>query len=412
MAGDPSTAQVRSAVRATFAVFIASGFAFASWASRIPAVKIHLGLDPDQLGLVLLSIAAGSVVSLPITGWVIHRCSTRTTVAGMALLLSTGLVVIGVGYVTGVPLVLVGLFLLGFGNGAWDVAMNVQGADVERHLGHAIMPRFHAGYSLGTVVGALVGAVAEAVGVPVVVHLSVVAVVTATTVLVASRHYLADDQADGRTTDAEGLTRGPGVFARWREPRTLLIGLFVLAFAFAEGTGNDWISVAFIDGYHVRAAVGTLGYATFLAAMTSGRWVGPALLDRFGRVAVVRTLAAVAVVGLLLFVFGHAPGVAFAGALLWGVGVSLCFPVGMSAAADDPAASAARVSVVASIGYCAFLGGPPLIGFLASRAGVLHAFIAVAVLVAVAASLAAVLRPAAPAPGQDDRRRPVANLPG
>jgi MFS family permease len=188
--------------------------------------------------------------------------------------------------------------------------------------------------------------------------------------------------------------------AAWGELRTVLIGVCVLAFAFAEGTANDWISVALIDGYRTPAAVGTLGFATFLAAMTAARWFGPALLDRFGRVLVVRGLAAVNVVGLVLFVFGGVTPVAFAGALLWGIGVSLGFPVGMSAAADDPERAAARVSVVASIGYCAFLGGPPLIGFLGQHVSVLRGLAAVAVPVAVAVALAGVLRPLPSADGE------------
>jgi MFS family permease len=127
--------------------------------------------------------------------------------------------------------------------------------------------------------------------------------------------------------------------------------------------------------------------------MTVGRWFGPALLDRYGRVRVVRALAAVSLVGLLLFVFGPVTPVAFAGALLWGLGASLGFPVGMSAAADDPAHAAPRVSVVASIGYCAFLGGPPVIGFLGDHLTVRHGLIAVAVLVAVAIGLAGWVKP-------------------
>ena len=133
------------------------------------------------------------------------------------------------------------------------------------------------------------------------------------------------------------------MLVRWREPRTLLVGLFVLAFAFSEGTGNDWISVALIDGYHAPAVVGTLGFAVFLAAMTAARWVGPGLLDRHGRVPVVRALALVAVIGLILFVFSPNIPLAFLGALLWEAGTSLGFPVGMSAAAADPAAAAGRI---------------------------------------------------------------------
>jgi MFS family permease len=175
----------------------------------------------------------------------------------------------------------------------------------------------------------------------------------------------------------------------------LLIGVFVLAFAFTEGAGIDWISVATIDGYGAPATVGTLVFATFLAAMTLGRWFGPGLLDRYGRVPVVRALAAISLAGLLLFVFGAAVPLAFAGALLWGLGASLGFPVGMSAAADDPARAAARVSVTASIGYCAFLGGPPLIGFLGDHFTVRNGLIAVAVLLGVATLIAGAIRPLA-----------------
>ena len=183
----------------------------------------------------------------------------------------------------------------------------------------------------------------------------------------------------------------------WTERRTLLIGVFVLAFAFAEGTANDWIGVAVIDGYGTPAAVGTLGFAVFLAAMTIGRWFGPGLLDRYGRVLVVRALGLVAFVGLVVFVAGVHVIVAFTGAALWGVGVSLGFPVGMSAGADDPRTAAARVGVISSIGYCAFLAGPPVVGLLGQHLGVLRAQTAVAVLLAVAALVAGTVRPLVPA---------------
>jgi cyanate permease len=135
--------------------------------------------------------------------------------------------------------------------------------------------------------------------------------------------------------------------------------------------------------------------------MTAGRWVGPSLLDRYGRVVVMRGLTAVALLGLIAFVFGPVTPLAFAGAVLWGVGVSLGFPIGMSAAADEPRAAAARVSVVASIGYCAFLGGPPLIGFLGSHLTTLRALIAVPVLLALALAITGAVRPLSGGPGQE-----------
>jgi fucose permease len=390
----PTARQVRTATRATYAAFIGAGFAFASWASRIPQVRSRLDLDPSALGLVLLALAAGSVIALPLSGPLIARAGSRRTVAVMSVVLGLSMAVIAVGSVTGVAVLVVGLFLMGLSNGAWDVAMNVQGAVVERHLGRSIMSRFHAGFSLGTVAGALIGAAMVALEVPVAAHLAGVAVVVGLGVPLAVRGYLPD--VDSGTDDGD-RERAPGALAAWREPRTLLVGLFVLAFAFAEGSANDWISVALIDDHGTSPEVGALGFAVFLMAMTAARWAGPPLLDRYGRVPVVRLLAVLSVTGLLLFVLGN-PAIAFVGALLWGAGASLGFPVGMSAGADDPARAASRVSVIASLGYCAFLGGPPLIGLLGEHVTVLRALLVVAVLLAIATAVAGSLRPPEEAP--------------
>jgi MFS family permease len=163
--------------------------------------------------------------------------------------------------------------------------------------------------------------------------------------------------------------------------------------AFTEGTGNDWLSIALIDGYRVPAALGTLTFALFLAAMTAGRWFGPALIDRYGRVRALRTSAAAALAGLLLIVFGQILPLAMVGSVLLGLGTALGFPVGLSAAADDPAKAPARVSVAASIGYCAFLAGPPVIGFLGDRVGVLRGLTVTAALLALAIALASATAP-------------------
>ena len=381
--------------------FAGAGFGFASWASRIPQVKAHLHLDPSQLGLVLLSLAGGSVISLPLAGPIVARFGSRRTVMVTGLLGGVGLAVIAVGYQIGVAPVVAGLLCWGVASGTWDVAMNVQGAVVERRLGRSIMPRFHAGFSLGTVAAAAAGAVMVALGVSVTVHLAIVGVIVAVAVPITARDFVADSATitpPAPATGAAGPAEHEPTSARaslgaWREPRTLLVGLFTLTFAFTEGTGNDWISLATIERHHVAPALGTLVLAAFLGAMTTARWFGPAALDRYGRVPVVRCLAGLAITGLVLFVFGPGIGLAFAGALLWGAGTSLGFPVGISAGADEPAFAAPRVGVVTTIGYCAFLGGPPLIGFLAQRSSVAHAMVAVILAMLVAGAIATCVRP-------------------
>jgi predicted MFS family arabinose efflux permease len=393
-------APIRAATRGVYTAFILMGFGSASWAARIPQVRDELELSPSRLGLVLLAIAAGSIVSLVLAGQIVAHFGSRRTVTAMAGLLGLSLSAVAIGYQFGVLPVVIALFFAGFASGAWDVAMNVQGTVVERHLGRAIMPRFHAGYSIGTVAGALIGAGAVALHLSVTVHLMIAAILVAIIVMLAVQAFVADEPEDleppvplDPAHAAPPASRVARTLATWREPRTVLIGLFVLAFAFTEGAGLDWISVAMIDGYDVPATVGTLAFAAFLAAMTIGRWFGPSWLDRYGRVPVVRALAGVSLVGLTLFVFGQAPLVAFLGVLLWGLGASLGFPVGMSAAADDPTHAAPRVSVVATIGYCAFLGGPPLVGFLGDHVTVLKGLLAVAALLALAVALADSVKP-------------------
>jgi fucose permease len=391
MSGNGKTADavVRRATLAVYLAFFVNGFAFASWAARIPQVRTKLDVDPGELGLILLAMAFGSIIAMPLSGWVVTHIGTSRAVAIMSLIMAAGLATVAIGYQYGIVPTVIGLFFAGFGSGTWDVAMNVQGAAVEQRLGRAIMPRFHAGWSIGTFMGALIGSLMVAVHVGVTPQLLGVAVFVAVAVPIGVQHFLvmdADEKADGGEP-----RRSP--FKAWTEPRTLLVGVFVLCFAFTEGTGNDWLGVAMIDGYHSAPATGSFTFAIFVGAMTIGRWVGPGLIDKHGRVAMLRSSAVLALAGLIVVVFSGTIPTAMIGAGLWGLGASLGFPVGMSAASDDPTHAAARVSVVASIGYAAFLAGPPLIGFLGDHVGVRHALTAVAVLLGIAALIVDALRP-------------------
>ncbi len=373
--------RVRAAHLAVMAAFVMAGVAFASWASRIPDVREILDLTPSRLGLVLIAMSAGAVLALPSAGWIIGRAGVPRTVLGGASLVATGFTVAGLGTsLELVPVVAAGLFLAGLGTGTWDVAMNVEGAEVERYLGRTVMPHYHAGFSVGTVAAAGVGALADFTGVPVLVHLAIAGVLALAVVAWAVRRFLPPHTVHEDDGSLEGTRRHP--LSYYKEPRTLLVGVVVLAAAFTEGAANDWLSVAITDGYDTESWVGVLGFAAFVSAMTLGRVLGTRWLDTYGRVRVLWGAFALAGVGALLVILGPVIGLvaAFVGSLLWGVGASLGFPVGMSAAADDPRHAAARVSVVASIGYCAFLAGPPLLGFLGDHYGVLNSLLVVVAL--------------------------------
>ena len=378
---------VTRARTSVFVVFALAGLVFASWASRIADTKVSLGLSAGELGLVLLAMSAGSVTGLPLSGRVSERVGAARTVVLGAAVSVVGLLVVGtvVDLEGPRPLLAAGLFLIGLGVGLWDVAMNLEGAAVEHALGSSVMPHFHAAFSGGTVLSALVGAGMSWGGVPLVVHFAGAVVVTAALGLWAVRGFLPRDVEEAEQEgDAVASPQRQG--SAWREPRTLLIGVVVFAAAATEGTANDWLSVAFVEGHELPAWAGVLGFATFLTFMTIGRLLGTRMLDTHGRVPVLRVSFALAVVGAALVIFG-ADWMAFVGAAVWGVGAALGFPVGMSASADDPSRAAARMSVVATIGYVAFIAGPPVLGFLGDHVGVLHSLLVVGALAVLALSV-------------------------
>jgi MFS family permease len=389
---------VRRASAAVFVVFFLSGFNFASWASRMPAIRDGLGYSPDKMGLLLLVGSVGSLVGLPLAGIAVERLGTKKAVFVFAAMNTVGLALGGIGVgLDQVLVVALGMVIYGFGTGIWDAAMNVEGAAVEQRLGRTVMPRYHAGFSFGTVAAAGVAALAAGLEIPVAVHIPIAVGLSLVAVGFAVRVFLVETSgphhghhAPAAAAGEVDVTAAPaavhdaprgarGALAAWREPRTLLIGLVVLAAALTEGAANDWLSLAVVDGFGVGHAVGALVFGLFVAAMTTMRWFGTGLLDRFGRVAVLRLCAGLALVGLLTFGLSSTLWVALLGTVMWGTGAALGFPVGMSAASDDPLRAAARVAVVSTIGYSAFLAGPPLLGLLAQHVGYRHALLAIAI---------------------------------
>ena len=386
---------VRRRRQALFLLFFLPGIALSSWVTRTPDVRDQLGLSTGQMGLVLFGLSVGSMIGILCSGRFVSRFGTRPVIALGTLLIIVGTAVIGAGSaVPSAPLVTAGLCLFGAGMGGGEVAVNVDGADVERITGTAVLPTLHGCFSLGTVIGGSAGMAATAADVPVSWHLAVVALV-ATGILVRAMRAVpvGIGISAAPSTPVSGPGPGPGPAQRprpqvWKDRKLLLIGAIVLAMALAEGAANDWLPLLMVDGHGLDAATGSLVYVGFAAAMTLGRFSGTYFLGRFGRAAVVRASAVSGAVGLLLVIFSDNAVVAATAVLFWGLGASLGFPVALSAAGDSGPDQTARVSLVAIIGYVAFLVGPPALGFLGDHYGLRSAMVVVLAFVASATLIA------------------------
>ena len=371
---------------AIFVIFTLSGLSIATWAARLPEIKANLDVSTGSIGILILGMSVGSILGLMASAWLMVRLGARS---GMVLSLgfvAIGLVLIGIGagVVFSPALVFIGLALFGFGNGSVDVMMNVEGAAAETELGKTVLPLMHACFSLGTVIGAGIGAAASALDIGIVWHAGGMAVVIAVAALTAVRFVpvreeLGDDTAT-HSHKQDWRARLRANLAVWADLRLILIGVIMLGMAFAEGSANDWLALATVEGHGQSEPTGAIVFGVFVSAMTVGRVAGGPLIDRFGRVRVLQVSALSAIVGLVIFILGPNLWVVVVGTVLWGLGSALGFPLGMSAAAEGKNA-AARVSAVAMIGYLAFLVGPPLIGLLGDAIGLLNALFVVLILV-------------------------------
>ncbi|MBO0992417.1 MFS transporter [Bacillus sp. SD088] len=388
-----TTRQIRLWRMAIYFYFGLSGFAMASWVAQTPNIRDSLGVSTAQMGWIIFGLSTGSIIGLLCASRLITRFGGRVIMLVGLGLSSTGLITVGIGssWFPHVLIVFGGLALFGFGIGICDVSMNVEGTAIEQTVKKPILTSFHAVYSLGTFFGAMIGSVVNNLHVPIIMHLLVIAF-TVFILIIYFFRFIPGGSGQVKNEDTNGTTAKESLSV-WKEQRTFLLGIIVLGMAFAEGSAGDWLPLVIVDGYDKTAAAGSLMFSLFVATMTISRAVGDILLAKFGRVAILRISAISAALGLMIVIFSGNYYAAAVGIVLWGFGSAYGFPIGLSAAGDNPHGVAARVGAVTTVGYMAFLVGPPILGAIAESVGLLRSLIFVLIGVTVAGLLAQAAKP-------------------
>ena len=344
---------------AVLGVFFLNGFGFGSWAVRIPAVQERLDLGEGLLGLALLGMAAGSLVSMPLAGWLVSRLGSRVVVGVTALGFFLALPLLAVA--PSLALLVPALAFAGASGGSLDVSMNSHAVAVEKGQGRPIMSSFHAAFSFGGLAGAAVGGAVASLGVGIVPHLSGVCALSLAAFVLAYWRML-----------PASVDRGEGGEPAFARPTRALAGLGVISFCvlLGEGAMADWSAVYLNGTLGTGPGFAAAGFAAFSATMVAGRLLGDKVTARFGPVALVRAGGAVAAVGLGISLVVAHPAVALVGFGCAGLGFSIVFPAALSAAGRAEGASTGpAIAAVATAGYFGFLVGPPSIGFVAEAVG-------------------------------------------
>jgi MFS family permease len=374
------------------AAFGLGGITVSAWGPRLPAIKAGLGIGTATIGLLLAGVTVGAILGLLASTPVLHRLGGRRAIVGALLLIASAMTAMGLALIAvSVPLLAVAFVLVGFGIGLLDVLINVEGAAVEQAVGRTVMPMMHAAWSIGAAAGSGIGAACAALDVSPSEQFIGEAVLIAAA-LAGAKGIPAGNRAEPARPQQERAAKFRQWLHGWLDWRLLLIGVVMLGAELGEGSANSWLTLAARNDHGQAAAVAALFFTAFAVGEALTRILGGPIVDRLGRVMTIRVTAALGVIGVVLFINAGNLWIVLAGVLLWAVGVSMGFPLGMSAAAESGPDPAARVSVVASIGYFANLAGPPAIGLLAESAGLLNALWLIAALFVIAFAAAGSLR--------------------
>ncbi|OZA65016.1 MAG: MFS transporter [Sphingobacteriia bacterium 39-39-8] len=348
--------------------FFIAGLSFASWASRIPDIKLHLGLTEGGLGLILFALPAGIMISLPFTGWIISKWSSRTILLIAAILYPLTLVMIGL-VQTPIQLAIT-LFLFGTWSNFFNISVNTQAIAVEQLYGKTIMASFHGIWSLAGFTGAAVGTLMISLGLVPFWHFCIVTGISIPIVIWFNNYTVKQDAPTGKQP----------LFAK-PDKTILLYGLIAFGSMVCEGTMFDWSGVYFQKAVQAPTQWVTLGYLLFMGAMATGRFISDRFTTRFGIKPILQASGALIATGLMisvLFPFMIPAGIGF---LMVGLGVSSVIPLIYSAAGRSKTMNpGVALAAVSTIGFIGFLLGPPLIGSIAQMASLRWSFTLIACL--------------------------------
>ncbi|MCV0426541.1 MAG: MFS transporter [Roseibium sp.] len=376
--------QAIAARRVVSAIFFMCGTFIGLWASRIPDIKAATGLNESGFGLLLLVMACGAFTAFPFTGAWVDRLGAAPVAKFLAV--ATVISFLLVGIALNIPVLTIALFLAGLSFGGLDVSMNGWGAEVEAGLGRPVMSSFHGLYSLGAGLAAAAGGFAIEIGLTVSEHFSYWTLLSAPFLVWFYRQ--AWPRAD---TEAKNRRKAP-LFAM-PKGALVFVGLMALVAALGEGAVTDWAALYQIADLGYADSIAPTAFTVFSVAMVIMRLAGDQVIARFGPVPVARMSGVVALLGCLLFVSGVNIWAVWAGCFIMGLGYAVIFPLAMSRAAGDPHMSkGVALASVATLGYGAFLLGPPLLGFIGDFLSLRASFAVVALLTLALPFLAGALR--------------------
>ncbi len=351
--------------------FFCQGVCFASWASRIPDLKTSLNLSEAALGTILLGLPIGQLLTMPFSGRAVTRFGSKNVL--LIAILGYAFALTNIGLVNAPWQLGLCLFIFGVCGNLCNISVNTQGVNAEALYGRPIMSSFHGVWSTAGFSGALIGLLMMKFQLNPYIHFWIVAALVMLLSFYFSRYLLLTP-----------TSRSAASFTRLKMPHGLLLQLGIIGFCClsCEGCMFDWSGVYFKEVVKAEGSLVSLGYASFMIMMATGRFVGDKLAAKFSRKKMVQASGILIFSGMMFAVLFPYLITATIGFLVVGFGVSTIIPLLYSTVgkADLEVSKGIAIATVSSIGFLGFLMGPPLIGYIAELAGLKYSFISIAFL--------------------------------
>lgn len=348
--------KIRKARLATLLMFLICGISVSSWAPMVPIVKQRTGLNEEQLGLLLLVMGAGAILTMPFAGRIIHKKGSRPVIIFSSILASLMLPLLTI---VDTPLTLgIALFIFGAAMGCLDVSMNSQAVVVEDEMQRPVMSSFHGMFSVGGLIGALsFGLLLEIFSSPLIAAV-IISVLLLITVFTHYNYFLEHKPKEEKIS---GGFKFPKV-------TVIMIGVFCFIAFLAEGALLDWSALFLKDHRSFSIAASGAGYAVFSIAMAIMRFTGDKLVHSLSRRTIVSWGAVIATAGLLVAVLLPYTITTMIGFLMIGIGAANIVPILFgSAGKADPSSPELALAAVTTMGYAGQLAGPAVIGLVAHQ---------------------------------------------
>lgn len=350
--------------------FFVQGLIFASWASRIPDIKLKFHLNDAELGSLLFALPAGQMAGMALSGYLVSRFGSRLMLLIGVVLYPGTLILLGAAPT--IALLVTALVFFGLCANLINIAANTQAISVEALYRKSIMASFHGLWSLAGFTGGLIGGFMAAHKYIPFVHYCAIFVLTSLLALFAGPYLL--------PRDASRKNKQASIFVK-PSRNIIILGLITFACMICEGTMFEWSGVYFQQIVHAPANLVGLGFTAFMSTMAGGRFAADYFITKFGVKRMLQISGVTILSGLLTAVILPDIVPTTIGFLLVGIGVASVVPMTYSLAGRSRTIQpGVALAMVSSIGFLGFLLGPPLIGFVAEAFGLRWSFTMIAVL--------------------------------